>query len=68
MPSTEKTAVYTQALTKRAIETGKKIIDITLPLGWDEKHGGIIAFTDVKGCPPVQLEWDMKLWWPNARL
>ena len=49
-----------------AIETGKKIIDITLPLGWDEKHGGIIAFTDVSGRPPVQLEWDMKLWWPQC--
>ena len=48
------------------IETGKKIIDITYPLGWDKKHGGIIAFTDVLGKPPVQLEWDMKLWWPQC--
>ena len=48
------------------IETGKKIIDITYPLGWDQKHGGIIAFTDVLGKPPVQLEWDMKLWWPQC--
>ena len=51
---------------QEAIEAGKKIIDITLPLGWDEKHGGIIAFTDVAGKPPVQLEWDMKLWWPQC--
>ena len=51
---------------KEAIGTGKKIIDITLPLGWDEKHGGIIAFTDISGKPPVQLEWDMKLWWPQC--
>ena len=49
-----------------AINAGKKIIDITWPLGWDEKHGGIIAFTDVCGKPPVQLEWDMKLWWPQC--
>lgn len=48
------------------IEKGREIIDITLPLGWDEKHGGIIAFTDVSGKPPVQLEWDMKLWWPQC--
>ena len=34
---------------KEAIEAGKKIIDITLPLGWDKKHGGIIAFTDLLG-------------------
>ena len=49
-----------------AIAAGKKIIDITWPLGWDEKHGGIIAFTDVCKKPPVQLEWDMKLWWPQC--
>ena len=51
---------------KEAIELGKKIIDITLPLGLDKKHGGIIGFTDVSGKPPVQLEWDMKLWWPQC--
>ncbi len=51
---------------KEAIEAGKKIIDLTLPLGWDKMHGGIIAFTDVSGKPPVQLEWDMKLWWPQC--
>ena len=45
---------------------GKEIIDITLPLGWDNTHGGIISFTDIEGCPPVALEWDMKLWWPQC--
>ena len=51
---------------REAVALGKKIIDITLPLGWDEKHGGIIAFTDALGKPPVALEWDMKLWWPQC--
>jgi N-acylglucosamine 2-epimerase len=51
---------------KDVIEAGKRIIDITLPLGWDKKHGGIISFTDIAGKPPVQLEWDMKLWWPQC--
>ena len=50
---------------KKAICAAKKIIDITWPLGWDDK-GGIIAFCDVLGKPPVQLEWDMKLWWPQC--
>ena len=49
-----------------AIEAAKKIIEITLPLGIDKKHGGLIAFTDLEGKPPVQLEWDMKLWWPQC--
>lgn len=48
------------------INAGKRIIDLTLPLGYDEKHGGLIAFTDVLGKPPMQLEWDMKLWWPQC--
>ena len=51
---------------REAIEAGRRIIDITLPIGWDQKHGGIIAFTDVQGKPPVALEWDMKLWWPQC--
>ncbi len=49
-----------------AIDAGKKIIDFTWPLGWDDKNGGLIAFTDVCKKPPVQLEWDMKLWWPQC--
>ena len=49
-----------------AAEAARRIIDFTLPRGLDEKRGGIIAFTDVSGKPPVQLEWDMKLWWPQC--
>ena len=49
-----------------AIEAARKIMDISLPLGWDKKHGGIIAFTDACNMPPTQLEWDMKLWWPQC--
>lgn len=51
---------------KEVIKKGKEIIDITWPLGWDKQNGGIIAFTDISGKPPVQLEWDMKLWWPQC--
>ena len=50
----------------KALEVAKKIMDCTTPLGWDEKHGGIIAFTDILGNPPSALEWDMKLWWPQC--
>ena len=51
---------------EEAIRAGKRIADMTWPLGWDEEHGGLIAFTDVCKKPPVQLEWDMKLWWPQC--
>ena len=49
-----------------AVNSAKKIIDVTIPIGLDKKHGGIIAFTDILGKPPVNLEWDMKLWWPQC--
>jgi N-acylglucosamine 2-epimerase len=34
-----------------------------LEYSWDQKHGGIFYFLDVKGYPTQQLEWDQKLWW-----
>lgn len=49
-----------------AVNTGKKIIDITMESGLDQKNGGVIAFRDALGYPPVALEWDMKLWWPQC--
>jgi N-acylglucosamine 2-epimerase len=47
------------ALTELAVETMLSI----LQFGWDTEHGGIFAFLDAEGRPPVQLEWDQKLWW-----
>lgn len=51
---------------EEAIKAGKKIINLSLPIGWDETYGGIKAFADVSGKPPMQLEADMKLWWPQC--
>jgi N-acylglucosamine 2-epimerase len=48
-------------LVKRALP----ILDWSLEMGWDDKHGGILYFVDIEGRQPVQLEWDMKLWWPH---
>lgn len=49
-----------------AVKVGKTIVDITLPLGKDKVHGGMLSFVDILGKPPVALEWDMKLWWPQC--
>lgn len=38
----------------------------TLEYGWDQQHGGIFYFMDIKGYPPQQLEWDHKLWWVHV--
>lgn len=48
------------------IESALDILDWSLDLGWDKRHGGILYFVDVEGKPPMQLEWDMKLWWPHT--
>jgi N-acylglucosamine 2-epimerase len=38
----------------------------TLDHGWDKQYGGIFYFLDAKGAPPLQLEWDQKLWWVHV--
>lgn len=43
-----------------------KALDIALStaeFGWDDEFGGFFYFLDSEGRPPVQLEWDRKLWW-----
>jgi N-acylglucosamine 2-epimerase len=43
-----------------------KTVDVTLntlEFAWDKEHDGIFYFMDVNGKPPLQLEWDQKLWW-----
>ncbi len=41
-----------------------RIVDFSMERGLF--GGGIISFCDVLGKPPVALEWDMKLWWPQC--
>ena len=45
------------------IEKAKNIMLKTLEYGWDKEYEGIFYFMDRKGFPPLQLEWDQKLWW-----
>jgi len=47
----------------------KKAVDRTINIleySWDKKYGGIFYFLDINGCPPLQLEWDQKLWWVHV--
>ncbi|MFH1570919.1 MAG: AGE family epimerase/isomerase [Gemmatimonadota bacterium] len=48
-----------RALIERATDTALRILDF----GWDRRCGGIFYFLDADGRPPLQLEWDQKLWW-----
>ncbi|MEO8167151.1 MAG: AGE family epimerase/isomerase, partial [bacterium] len=49
----------------RLIELGTRIIDWSFDLGWDEKFGGILYYTDAKKLPCVEYWHDMKFWWPH---
>lgn len=46
------------------IKKALNIVDFSMKRGFD--NGGIIAFADACEKPPVALEWDMKLWWPQC--
>src|SRR5699024_7227316 len=48
---------------KSLIELAANTIITTLEYSWDKEFGGIYYFLDIKGHPPLQLEWDQKLWW-----
>lgn len=41
-------------------------IETALEYGWDKEHGGLYYFMDVDNRPMLQLEANMKLWWPHT--
>lgn len=41
------------------------MIEWSFEFGWDKEHGGLYYFLDSEGYSPIQLEWNMKLWWPH---
>jgi N-acylglucosamine 2-epimerase len=45
------------------VERCVDVVLSTLQLAWDEQQGGLYYFLDAGGHPPLQLEWDQKLWW-----
>jgi len=48
------------------VKKSVKILNAAFEIGWDKKHKGLLYFIDTEGKPPMQLEWDMKLWWPHT--
>ena len=51
---------------------GKQVATWAFDYGWDKNeekapNGGILYFLDSsKKFSPMELEWDMKLWWPHT--
>ena len=50
---------------KKLIEKACDYISGLLDFGWDKTFGGIYYFMDALGKPHVELQADMKLWWPH---
>jgi N-acylglucosamine 2-epimerase len=50
---------------RRLEQLGTTILDWMWRRGWDEEHGGILYFRDVRGLPVQEYWHDMKFWWPQ---
>lgn len=50
---------------KSLINTAIDALLKTLEFGWDKKYKGLFYFLDSEDRPLEQLEWNMKLWWPQ---
>jgi N-acylglucosamine 2-epimerase len=50
---------------RRLIALGTTILDWMWERGWDEEHGGIRYFVDLRGLPVQEYWHDMKFWWPH---
>lgn len=48
---------------RKLIDDAVDVVLSTLEYGWDKVYGGIFYFLDADDKPPLQLEWDQKLWW-----
>ena len=47
------------------IAKAARIVKALLTFGTDKEYGGIYYFMDALGKPHLELQWDMKLWWPH---
>jgi len=46
-------------------QLGLTIIDWMMNWGWDQDHGGLFYFRDVRRLPSAEYWHDMKFWWPH---
>ncbi|MCP5517778.1 MAG: AGE family epimerase/isomerase [Verrucomicrobiales bacterium] len=48
------------------VRLGTTILDWMWVRGWDEEHGGLFYFRDLRGLPVQEYWHDMKFWWPHC--
>ena len=51
---------------KELVAKAADIIKGILAFGTDKEYGGIFYFMDALHKPHLELQWDMKLWWPHC--
>jgi N-acylglucosamine 2-epimerase len=51
---------------KQMFDLALEVLEGSLNYGWDKEYGGLYYFMDIEGKPTLQLESDMKLWWPHT--
>lgn len=51
---------------QRLVQLGQTMLDWMWRRGWDEEHGGLFYFRDVRGLPVQEYWHDMKFWWPHC--
>ena len=61
--------IMSEAVHRKDRAMMKKAAQITLwslDIGWDNEMDGIFYFRDIENKPVLNLEWDMKLFWPHC--
>jgi len=51
---------------KELIGRACEVMEWSLRMGWDRRHGGLLYFVDCDGRQAEPYEHDMKLWWPHT--
>jgi N-acylglucosamine 2-epimerase len=51
---------------QRLIQLGLRMLDWMWKRGWDDEHGGLFYFRDLRGLPVQEYWHDMKFWWPHC--
>ena len=49
----------------RLVRLGSIMLDWMWQRGWDDEHGGLFYFRDLRGLPVQEYWHDMKFWWPH---
>lgn len=51
---------------QKFIQLGFNLLDWMWQRGWDQEHGGLFYFRDLRGLPVQEYWHDMKFWWPQC--